>query len=248
MTDTMAREWRTVSEAASMLGISTRTVQRMIKSSQLESMMDDSGRRLVDVSDAVTPDDNVSETLAIVGQQQEKAMQMANSMIAAASRRAEQVDEEVKRARRMTSRTMMAVGVLLVIGIAASWHMASSLAEKDGQITAATTQASDLKGRIEEVRNQQKEIQNGQKANMAALSTQLQDRSSEATRAGSERDIARDTLTKLQGEKAGLDNDLASSKFENTRLKSQITDLERRMTQLRSDLSTAGTQTAAGDK
>ena len=47
-------------------------------------------------------------------------MQMANSMIAAASRRAEQVDEEVKRARKMTTRSMMVVGVLLVVGIAAA--------------------------------------------------------------------------------------------------------------------------------
>jgi excisionase family DNA binding protein len=247
MTDTMAREWRTVSEAASMLGISTRTVQRMIKSGQLESMMDEAGRRLVDVSDTVTPGDSVSETLAIVGQQQEKAMQMANSMIAAASRRAEQVDEEVKRARRMTSRTMMVVGVLLVLGIAAAWHMASSLAEKDGMITAAHGQATDLKGRMEEVRSQQKEIQDGQKANLAALATQLQDRTAEATRTGTQRDLAVDKLTKLESEKATLDNDLASSKFENTRLKSQISDLERRMTQLRSDLGSAGTQTAAGD-
>ena len=241
MTDTMAREWRTVSEAASLLKVSTRTVQRMIKSGQLDSMMDENGRRLVDVSDSVTQDDNMSETLSIVGQQQERALQMANSMIAAASRRAEQVDEQVHQARKNTSRVLMVLGVLLVMSIAAAWQMASSMAQKEGQVVAAKTRISDLESRISEIQDQSKDLNEGQKANMSALATQLRDRAEEAARASQQRDKALQRLQKLQDEKVSIHNELSTSKFENTRLKGQIADLERRIAQLHEDLGTKPT-------
>jgi len=147
----MNGRWVLLREAAAILGVSLRTIQRKIKSGELEARDGRGGREIL-LNTPTTGDEITRETLSLLEQQNERGIQIAATATGLAREQAQNYQLELQAARRSGRWAWSLVAVFLVAGGAAAWFVNGTLTRQSAQIDAGRQRAEGLQTDLEGAR------------------------------------------------------------------------------------------------
>ena len=139
-TEAMGERWTTIADAASRLGISTKTVRRRVKAGELPSRKTDSGHVEVNVDIERTAGDNYVDSLSMLAEQSERQLQAAGVAIEATRHLADAHKSELQRVRRGARIAWAAVWIGVVTAGVAVWH----ITQQSGLLDLAEIRAGTL--------------------------------------------------------------------------------------------------------
>lgn len=140
----MAAKWLTITDAASELGVSTRTIERRAKAGDLETRLSDQGRREVLIDPTPTRADMVADSLSVVQETSDRQLQIASTAVQLAQQQTEDHRRELRRSRWVGFTGWAAVGVLVIAGAFGLW----TIAGQRGQIDLERGRAEDLRDTV----------------------------------------------------------------------------------------------------
>ena len=220
----MSGRWVTLREAAAILGVSLRTIQRKIKTGEVEAREGRGGREVL-LNTPATGDEITRETLSLLEQQNERGIQIAATATGLAREQAQNYQLELQAARRGGRWAWCVIGVFLVAGGAGAWFINGALTRQETEIEATQRRADGLKGELEGARtslSRREAEMEKLRSEIAAATAEVKAQTHLLEVLTTDRDKLRDDATAARGEAAGAKALLEAAKQRLTSLEAQL--------------------------
>lgn len=137
--------WMTMEQAAAVLDVSTRTVQRRVAGGDLEARTTDDGRREVLIDD--TPSDGRRPVAPDVGdmvvEQHDRALALAERVTGVGQVTADHLAEQARAARRMVAVVGVTLSVVVTVGVVGGVWAAYRIGTTDAALAASAADLDD---------------------------------------------------------------------------------------------------------
>ncbi len=139
----MNEQWVNLRDAARIMRVTLRTIQRRAKDGTLESRHNGQGKEVWIDLDDIPQDDSDNDATATYFKEQAKGQLLTTgALVQQADRLAETFRTELKQSRRWGRAGWIAAAILLVATVPAAWWTAKGLTSRDANLRHATVTAS----------------------------------------------------------------------------------------------------------